>query len=237
MKQGFRGYDEWLVIEELNINSTKEIKYRLVKELTDIFKELEKDKFYSLLVNAYPINNRSKVLAVLPNSFFIHKKTDIMLFTNIFIKYLLIHINKYDYEGAVNLIFLTREWYTKERLEKQINEIKNRHDVESNKKDLELNSENLLNSLTECINADLISKKKEIDEKLNLNNHNYDYIKSRINNLRRNCIVFRLDQYVIQNLRIINGDFNYTLYSLDVFKFYCLKKVLLKVIVIMNIPC
>jgi len=36
--------------------------------------------------------------------------------------------------------------------------------------------------------------------------------------------VFRLNQYVIQNLRIINGDFNYTLYSLDVFKILLFEK-------------
>ena len=63
--------------------------------------------------------------------------------------------------------------------------------------------------------------------------------------------MFKLNQYVIQNLRIINGDFNYTLYSLDVFKSLLFenfekksikkkvlkKKVLLKVILIMNIIC
>ena len=58
--------------------------------------------------------------------------------------------------------------------------------------------------------------------------------------------MFKLNQYVIQNLRIINGDFNYTLYSLDVFKSLLFeklekksikKKVLLKVILIMNILC
>jgi len=86
------------------------------------------------LVNAYPINDRSKILAVLPYSIFIYEKTDIMVLTNIFIKYLIIHINKYEYEEAVNLKILIREWYTKENLEIQVNEIKNRHDVESNKK-------------------------------------------------------------------------------------------------------
>jgi len=40
--------------------------------------------------------------------------------------------------------------------------------------------------------------------------------------------VFRLDQYVIKNLRIINGDFNYTLYSLDVFNFWLFEKSILK---------
>jgi hypothetical protein len=40
--------------------------------------------------------------------------------------------------------------------------------------------------------------------------------------------VFRLDQYVIKNLRIINGDFNYTLYSLDVFNFLLFEKSILK---------
>ena len=40
--------------------------------------------------------------------------------------------------------------------------------------------------------------------------------------------MFRLDQYVIKNLRIINGDFNYTLYSLDVFNFWLFEKSILK---------
>lgn len=219
MKQGFLGYDEWLRIEGLNISSIEEIKLRIFKEITEIVKKLEKGKIYSLLLNAYPVNNRRKILAVLPYSIFIYEKTDIMVLTNILIKYLIIHINKYEYEEAINLKFLIREWYTKENLEIQVNEIKNRHDVESDKKYLDLNSKNLFNSLIDSVNADLVSKKIEIDEKLNLNSNNYDYIKHRIKNLRRNCIVFRLNQYVIQNLRIINGDFNYTLYSLDVFKF------------------
>jgi hypothetical protein len=224
MKQGFLGYEEWLKIEGLNINSIEEIKFRLVKEITDIIKELEKGKIYSLLVNAYPLKDRSKILAVLPYSIFIFEKTDIMVLTNIFIKYLIIHNNKYEYDGAVNLNFLIREWYTKESLEIQVNEIKNRQDVESNKKDLDLNSQNLFNSLMDNVNADLVSKKIDLDEKLNLNSNNYDAIKHRIINLRINCIVFRLNQYVIQNLRIINGDFNYTLYSLDVFKFLLFEK-------------
>ena len=120
MKQGFLGYEEWLQIEGLNIISVEEIKFRLVKEITDIIKSLDKDKIYSLLVNAYPINDRSKILAVLPYSIFIYEKTDIMVLTNILIKYLIIHINKYEYEEAVNLKFLIREWYTKENLEKQV---------------------------------------------------------------------------------------------------------------------
>jgi hypothetical protein len=33
-----------------------------------------------------------------------------------------------------------------------------------------------------------------------------------------------LNQYVIQNLRVFNGDFNYTLYSLDFFNFILWKK-------------
>jgi len=80
------------------------------------------------------------------------------------------------------------------------------------KKDLDLNSQNLFNSLIDSVNADLVSKKLDIDGKINLNRNNYDYIKHRMKNLRRNCIVFRLNHYVIQNLIIINGDFNYTLY-------------------------
>jgi hypothetical protein len=67
-----------------------------------------------------------------------------MVLTNILVKYI-IHNNKYEYEGAVNLKILIKEWYTKESLELQINEIKNRHNVESNKKDLDLNSQNCLN--------------------------------------------------------------------------------------------
>jgi hypothetical protein len=57
-----------------------------------------------------------------------------------------------------------REWYSKESLEKQVNEIK--HDVESNKKDLVLNSENLFNSLIDSVNADLVSKKKRYRRKI-----------------------------------------------------------------------
>ena len=41
MKQGFLGYEEWLKIEGLNISSVEELKFRLVKEITDIIKELE----------------------------------------------------------------------------------------------------------------------------------------------------------------------------------------------------
>jgi len=96
----------------------------------------------------------------------------------------------------------------------------------------------LFNSLIDSVNADLVSKKIDIDGKINLNRNNYKYIKHRMKYLRRNSIVFRLNQYVIQKLKIINGDFNYTLYSLDVFKFLLFeKKVLLKVILIMNRPC
>ena len=61
IKQGFLGYEEWLLIEGLNINSVKEIKVRLVKEVKDIIKELEQDKIYSLLINAYPINDKKKI--------------------------------------------------------------------------------------------------------------------------------------------------------------------------------
>jgi hypothetical protein len=109
MKQGFLGYDDWLKIEGLNISSVEEIKFRLVKEITDRIKELEKGKIYSLLVNAYPIKDINKILAVLPYSIFIYEKTDIMVLTNILIKYLIIHINKYEYEEALNLKFLIRE--------------------------------------------------------------------------------------------------------------------------------
>lgn len=163
------------------------------------------------MVNAYPIKDRSRILAVLPYSIFIYEKTDVMVLTNILKKYLIIHINKYEYEESVNQIFLIREWYTKQSLEIQVNEIKNRHGVESNKEELELNSTKLFNSLIDSVNADLVSKKIDIDGKINLNKNNYDNIKRRIKNLRRKFIVFRLSQYVIQNLRKINGDFNYTL--------------------------
>ena len=115
MKQGFLGYEEWFKIEGLNINSVREIKFRLVKELIDIIKELEKGKIYSLLVNAYPINDRSKILAVLPYSIFIYEKTDIMVLTNILVKYLIIQNNKYEYEGAVNLNFLISQLSKKEQ--------------------------------------------------------------------------------------------------------------------------
>jgi len=115
MKQGFLGYEDWFIIEGLNISSVEEIKFRLVKEITDIIKDLEKGKIYSLLVNAYPINDRNKILAVLPYSIFIYEKTDIMVLTSILLKYLIIHINKYEYEETLNLKFLIREWYTKKK--------------------------------------------------------------------------------------------------------------------------
>jgi hypothetical protein len=159
MKKGFLGYEEWLKIEGLNINSVEEIKFRLVKEITDKIKELEKGKIYSLLVNAYQLKDSSRILAVLPYSNFIYEKTDIMVLTNIFIKYLILHTNKYEYEEAVNLKFLIREWYTKENLEIQVNDLKNRHEVESNKKDLDLNNQNLFNSLIDSVNADLVTNK------------------------------------------------------------------------------
>jgi hypothetical protein len=174
------------------------------------------------LVNAYHINNRSKILAVLPYSIFITEKTDIMVLTHILLKYLIIHIHKYEYEEEINLKFLIREWYTKQSLENQVNEIKNRQVVVSNKEDIVLNSNKLFNSLIDCVNADLVSKQIDIDEKINLNK--IDYIKRRIKNLRKKCIVFRLNQYVIKKLRIINGDYNYTLYSLDVLKFLLFEK-------------
>lgn len=224
MKQGFLGYEDWFIIEGLNISSVELIKFRLVTEITDIIKELEKGKIYSLLVNAYHINDRSKILAVLPYSIFIYEKTDIMVLTNILLKYLIIHIHKYDYEEDVNLKFLIREWYTKKSLENQVSELKNWQVLDSNKNknDLVLKSNKMFNSLIDCVNADLVSKKIDIDEKINLNKN--DYINRRIKNLRKKCIVFRLNQYVIQNLRIINGAYNYTLYSLDVFKFLLFEK-------------
>ena len=51
MKQGFLGYEVLFNIEGLNITFVEEIKFRLVKEITDIIKKLEKGKNYSLLVN------------------------------------------------------------------------------------------------------------------------------------------------------------------------------------------
>jgi len=222
MKQGFLGYEVWFRIEGLNISSVELIKFRFVKELTDIIKELEEGKIYSLLVNAYPINDRRKILAVLPYSIFIHEKTDIMVLTNILLKYLIIHIHKYGYEGDVNLNFLIREWYTKKSLENQVSEIKNLQGVVSNKNDIVINSDQMYNYLIDCVNADLVSKKIDIDDKINLNNN--EYINRRIKNLRKFCIVFRLNQYVIKILRIINGAYNYTLYSLDVFKFLLFEK-------------
>ena len=65
------------------------------------------------MVNAYPIRDRSKILAVLPYSIFIYNKTDIMVLTNLLIKYLIILIHKYDYKDDVKLKNLIREWYPK----------------------------------------------------------------------------------------------------------------------------
>ena len=41
--------------------------------------------------------------------------------------------------------------------------------VDSKNKDIDLNSTNLFNSLIDSINADLVSKNKDIDEKISLN--------------------------------------------------------------------
>lgn len=42
MKQGFLGYEDWFKIEGLNITSVEEIKFRLVIEITEKIKDLEK---------------------------------------------------------------------------------------------------------------------------------------------------------------------------------------------------
>ncbi len=44
MKQGYLGYEEWVVIEDFNISTVKSMRRMLMKETSDMIKELEKYK-------------------------------------------------------------------------------------------------------------------------------------------------------------------------------------------------
>ena len=81
----------------------------------------------------------------------------------------------------------------------------------------------LFDSLINSLNADLINKNKEIEAKINLNEDKFS-IHKKIKYLRKRCIAFRLNPYIISNLEIISGDFNYTLYSLNKFTHFFIKK-------------
>jgi hypothetical protein len=113
-------------------------------------------------------------------------------------------------------------WYTKKDIFDQIEELKLIQGIDSNNNKNILNSDQIYDSLIDSVNEDLKKKCIEIDNKINLNEEKYIY--RRIKNLRRKCIAFRLNPYIINNLRIITGDSNYTLYSLDRFSYLLFDK-------------
>jgi hypothetical protein len=82
----------------------------LMKETSDMIKELEKYKVFSLLVNMHDKKNRSSK-AVLPYSLFINKGTDVLLLTNLLIQYLVIHIQKYNYDGEIKLMVYKKRYF------------------------------------------------------------------------------------------------------------------------------
>ena len=112
LKSGFRGYETCLIISILNINSNSEIINSIMKEVGEMFKNLEEKKVYALLINVFDVNVKN-YSSLLPYSFFIHKGTDYLLLSNIIVKYLVLYTQRYEVINDLRLIFLIREWYNK----------------------------------------------------------------------------------------------------------------------------
>ena len=210
MKKGFRGYEMCLTIVGINVNTIGGMRSILIKEIGYMLKNLEKMKVYSLLINVYD-DNKEKNSSLLPYSLFIYEGTDVLQLSNILIKYLVLFNQKYQFDGELTLKFFIREWYIKKNIELTVN-----NSISNPEK------ENIYDSLINSVNTDLKKKNSEIEDRFNLNKNKFIY--NKIKFLRKRCIAFRLNPYIINNLSIITVDFNYTLYSLDNFTHYFIEK-------------
>lgn len=234
LKKGFLGYEKVLKIESYNSHNNE----LLLNECKELINQLEQGKFYSLLINASTYENN--FLSVLPYSIYLYNKASPVLLANIIKQNILIFEAKYEQPLDYTLEFLLREWYTKDEIEDMI--IENRE-----KKIGESESVIKDESVSGLIKHDKISISEEVDyfiedlsyildedlknkEGMLFNDREPKKLwNNKIKNLKRKSVQFRINPYIIENkLPVINGDFTYSLYSLESFKFMFVKEELLR---------
>jgi hypothetical protein len=81
-----------------------------------------------------------------------------------------------------------------------------------------VNQAEIFKKLIKNVDEDMIIKNNEIQNKINLKKGKFIY--NKIKYLRKKSIPFRLNPYLIRTLPLINGGFNFNLYSLDKFAYF-----------------
>nr|QWO71416.1 DNA polymerase [Termitomyces sp. T60a]QWO71419.1 DNA polymerase [Termitomyces sp. T99] len=205
LKKGFRGYSVFIYKEAFEYNQSD----TLLKCLQELFSGLEEGKIYSLLINVANSENLTTV-SLLPRSILVTCESPVEVLTEILLQHLIIIESKYDIFSPINLVIQGREWYSKEDI---INQIKKKNNIDTSSKNLGLDEI----ELKECNRKyDTISKlvTEELYSLLHLEkDSDVKFLTENFNKLKKSCIEINLTPSKIEKLKVITGDFSYTLYS------------------------
>jgi len=246
LKKGFLGYDKVLKIE--SYNSHKNNNELLLNECKELINQLEQGKFYSLLINASTYENN--FLSVLPYSIYLYNKASPVVLANIIKQNIIIFEAKYEQPLEYSLDFLLREWYTKDEIEDMIIEYRGKKKIGESESVIKDESVSVLikhdkNSISEEVDYFIEDLSNILDEDLKnkegilFNDREPKKVwNNKIKILKRKSVQFRINPYIIEKkLPVINGDFTYSLYSLESFKFMFVKEDLLRSDKSENVGC
>nr|QWO71426.1 DNA polymerase [Termitomyces sp. T73sscA] len=205
LKEGFRGYTVFLYKEGIEYNQRD----TLLNCIQELFNGLEQGKIYSLLINVANSENLTTV-SLLPRSILVTSESPVKILTDILLQQLIIIESKYDMYSPINLVIQGKVWYSKEDI---INQIKKWNEIDTRSKKVGLDEKELQDcnrkyeKLNEVVTEDLYSllqKEKESDGV---------FLTENFKKLRKSCIEINLTPSKIEKLKVITGDFSYTLYS------------------------
>lgn len=203
LKKGFRGYNIFLYKEAVEYKQSD----TLFKCIQELFNGLEEGKIYSLLINVANSENLTTV-SLLPRSILVTKDSPVKVLTEILIKHLIIIETKYDMYSPINLVIQGRVWYSKEEI---INQIKKRNNIDTSSKIVGLDDMKVCNqkydTISKLVTEDLYSL-LHIEK-----GSDGIFLTENFNKLKKSCIEITLTPYKIERLKVITGDFSYTLYS------------------------
>nr|QWO71437.1 DNA polymerase [Termitomyces sp. T123] len=206
LRKGFRGYDIFLIKESIDSDDS----INLNKCIQELLNGLENSKVYSLLFSIVNPENLTTV-SLLPSSILVLKDSPVELLTKILLRHLILIESKYDVSSSYTLVVQGRIWLSKEELISDLKSKRSKNDspesgLEKKKEDLnEVNRKfaSISNLVSEDLNSLLTEEKKW--EGVFLNNN--------FKNLRKKSIEIKLTPYIIDHLKVIGGDYSYSLYQ------------------------
>ena len=205
LKEGFKGYTVLLYKEGVEYNQSES----LLNCIQELFRGLEKGKIYSLLINVAD-SEKLTTVSLLPRSILVTCESPVEVLTEILLQHLIIIESKYDMYSPINLVIQGREWYSKEDI---IAQIKKSNKINISSKNTCLDEKEL-----KACNSKYDTISKLVTEELYSLLHTEKdsdgiFLTENFKKLKKSCIEISLTPSKIEKLKVITGDFSYTLYS------------------------